>query len=173
MSWGLTRPGTWRRCDPRYRSMCRGKQSCTELESDPARWSTDAPLIPPVRFGTHLIIFSEAVQLAALGDAVGARIRLSSIDNDDLQTWYIEHGQQSGIFRNRHFGRPAPALMGSRDPIKRPDRFANEVFVRDGHRCRYCGFRLIPKEVLMAFSKVVGRNYFRPTGTNRERHGIV
>ena len=153
--------------------MCRGKRTCTELGTDADAWSKHAPLMPPAWFDDQLTTFTEAVRLASAGDVLASRAQLGLIRSEDLQTWFIEHGQQSGVFRDRHFRRPKPAFTGSIDPLASPDRFAREVFTRDGYRCRYCGIRLVPKEVLMAFSKVVGRDAFRPTGTNLERHGIV
>jgi HNH endonuclease len=153
--------------------MCRGMRDCTELGSNPTVWSKDAPLMPPNWFDGQLTIFNEAVQLAALGDTKNSREKLRSIRGEELQTWYIEHGQQSGVFRNRHIRLPKPNVTVPLDPVGPPDRFAKAVFMRDGYRCRYCCIRLVPKEVLMAFSKIVGSDVFRPTGKNCERHGIV
>jgi HNH endonuclease len=79
----------------------------------------------------------------------------------------------SGTFRNRHFGRSKPEATLPLDPIASPQKLARDVFRRDGYRCRYCGMRLVPKDVFEAFSRVVGREAFRATGTNLERHGVV
>lgn len=148
-------------------------RDCTELGDDPTRWPKMAPLMPPHWFDEQMTLFTEAVRLAAIGDLLAARSQLATIKGGDLQTWYIEHGQQSGEFRNRHFGLPKPAVTVPLDPIESPDRFAKEVFKRDNYRCRYCGQRLVPKDVLAAFGKVVGEDVFRISGKNLEIHGVV
>lgn len=154
--------------------MCRGTKTCTELGTRPELWSREAPLVPPVWFESQLSIFVEAAKAAAGGDVFAARAKLLLIRSTDLQTWYIEHGQNSGTFRHRQLGkRKAQIFHTSLDTLASSDRFSNEVFKRDGYRCRYCGLRLIPKSVLQAFSAVVGADAFRATGTNVERHGIV
>jgi 5-methylcytosine-specific restriction endonuclease McrA len=129
--------------------------------------------MPPPWFDEQLSVFQRAVQYASEGDANGARIELTKIRNQELRTWYIEHGQQSGLFRSRQIGMNLPEFTGARDPVASPERFAKQVFARDGFRCRYCGLRLVTKQVLSAFSNVVGRDHFCPTGGNQQRHGIV
>ena len=155
--------------------MCRGrgKSICTELGSDVSLWSKEAPLIPPVWFDGQLSIFEEAVRLASIGDIEKARDKLRSIRSEDLQTWFIEHGQQSGEFRKRHFRLAKPTVTVAFDPVRFPEKLAAEVFKRDGYRCRYCCFRIVPMMVLKAFSKAVGRDAFRMSGKNLERHGMV
>lgn len=154
--------------------MCRGAKTCTFLGDHAECWSREAPLPSPAWFQEELAKFIKSAKLAAAGDVVEARRQLGLIRNSDLQNWYIEHGQMSGIFRARRLGRPKPeAQTLILDPIASPERFANQVFKRDGYRCRYCGIRLIPKGVLEAFSRVVGIDAFRATGTNLQRHGVV
>jgi len=153
--------------------VCRGKRTCSELGNDASAWPKSAPLLPPLWFEEQLLIFQEAVRHAANGNVESARAHIRSTRKEDLQTWFIEHGQQSGIFRSRHYGRAKPAVVDALDPVSSPERLAKDVLVRDGYQCRYCGLRLVSKNVLAAFSKVVGPDIFRPTGRNLERHGIV
>jgi len=155
--------------------MCRGrKRTCTELGSDVTAWSKLAPLMPPEWFDVQVTAFAEAVRLAASGEAPAARIQLGTIRGTDLQTWFIEHGQMSGMVREHHLNRPQPVATGIyRDPVRSPQRFAKAALQRDGYRCRYCGVRLVPKGVLEAFSGVVGRDVFGIKGRNLERHGVV
>jgi 5-methylcytosine-specific restriction endonuclease McrA len=155
--------------------MCRGrgKPTCTELGIDSAHWSRVAPLMPPAYFDGQLIAFNEAVRHASIGDAEKARAELRLIRSDVMQSWFIEHGQQSGYFRDKRFRRSKPAATVARDSTRLSKRIELEVFARDGDRCRYCGVRLVPLDVLKAFGKVVGRDAFRATGTNLERHGVV
>jgi hypothetical protein len=64
-------------------------------------------------------------------------------------------------------------LLSERDVQRSPDSYAWEVFRRDGYLCRYCGLRVIPKQVFTAFERVVGAQAFRATGTNDQRNGVV
>ena len=104
-----------------------------------------------------------------------ARDQLRIVCSDDLRIWYVEHGLTSGSFRRRHLGCPQTEVATSlRDPKRCPSRSINElVFKRDGYHCRYCTRRVIPKEVLEAFSKVVGVDAFCTTGTDLQRHGAA
>jgi len=155
--------------------MCRGTQSCTLLGNNPNKWSKEAPLAPPDWFDEQLTIFANAANLAALGEITKARDQLHLIRNTDLKTWFIEHGQQSGVFRHRHLGKLQAKIVDlHHDPTKYPKKdLENAVFERDGYRCRYCNLRLIPKNIFEVFSKVVGTDVFFPTGTHIQRHGIV
>ena len=153
--------------------MCRGTQSCTVLGDNPNKWSREAPLAPPAWFDEQLTIFANAANLAASGEVTKARNQLHLIRNTDLKTWFIEHGQQSGVFRHRYLGKPQAKIVDLyHDPIKYPNKdIERAVFERDGYRCRYCNLRLIPKDVFEVFSNVVGIDVFFPTGTHVQRHG--
>jgi hypothetical protein len=145
------------------------------LGNDPNIWSKEAPLVPPAWFDEQLTIFTNAANLAASGEVTKARNQLYLIRNADLKTWFIEHGQQSGVFRHRYLGKlHAKVVDSNRDQLKYPNKkLETSVFERDGYRCRYCNIRLIPKEIFDAFSKVVGADVFYPIGTHIQRHGIV
>jgi len=155
--------------------MCRNKaHHCTELEDQPRLWSKETPLRPPSWFSEECCLFSEAVQRAAAGDLKESRELLLRVRDNDLREWYVEHGQMSGRFRCRALGNPKATILNpSLDPKRSPDYCAADVFKRDGYQCRYCGLCVIPKEVLNAFSLVVGDDVFCATGTNQERHGAV
>ena len=155
--------------------MCRGKNICSELGDRPDKWSKEAPLLPPKWFGEQLNAFCDAVRSAAVGDVANARERLRIIRVDDLREWYVEHGQNSGVYRHRHLGKPKAVTTSSAcDTTRSPAHLEKSVFERDGYRCRYCGLRLIPKKVFKAFSNVVGAASFWTTGkTNEERHGVI
>jgi 5-methylcytosine-specific restriction endonuclease McrA len=155
--------------------MCRGQPVCTVLGDRPEAWSSRAPLPVPSWFNTQLDAFSLAVQEAAHGDRRQAVELLAAVGSADLRTWYVEHGQVSGRFRVR-VRRPMVFSLVSlleRDAQRSPDGFAKEIFRRDGFLCRYCGLRVIPKQVFAAFARAVGVEAFRATGTNDERHGVV
>lgn len=153
--------------------MCRGRKYCTELDSNPKLWSKHSPLIPPEWFNDELDIFIDAIRLATEGKIAESIQLLSKIRSDKLREWYCEHGQMSGMFRNNELGIETEVKNVSLDPLRSPDKHRSEVFQRDNYTCQYCGLRVIPKEVFAAYSKLVGVDLFRATGTNGERHGIV
>lgn len=153
--------------------MCRDKKYCTELDPNPKFWDQHTPLVPPQWFQHELEIFIRAVQIAARGDRTQSTQVLSSIKSNELRDWYCEHGQMSGVFRNQVLKIKTPRNNVLLDLLRSPDTYRATVFQRDNYTCQYCGTKVIPKEVLSAYSKFVGVDIFRATGTNSERHGIV
>lgn len=153
--------------------MCRGAHTCSELGSEPANWSTRAPLVPPLWFEDQLDLFNDAVQSASTGDVARAVEILGSMQSDHLREWYVEHGQNSGGFRHRHLGKPGVgSTPTATDDTRLSSRLERDVFKRDGYRCRYCGHRVVPNGALRAFRDVVGTEVF-PTGrSNAQRHGV-
>lgn len=153
--------------------MCRGKKYCTELNSNPKLWNKNSPLVPPEWFNDEIEIFINVVRIAAMGDIAKSIQLLDEIKSDELRDWYCEHGQMSGMFRNNVLNIETAKKNVTLDSLRNPDKYQEEVFQRDGYTCQYCGIRVIPKEVFTAYSKLVGADYFRATGTNSQRHGIV
>lgn len=153
--------------------MCRGKKYCTELDLNPKFWDKSSPLVPPEWFNDELEVFIDAVRIASTGNRIKSIQILSKIKSDELRDWYCEHGQMSGMFRNNELKIETVKKNLSLDPLRSPDKYRKEVFQRDDYTCQYCGMRVIPKEVFTAYSKVIGMDFFRATGTNNERHGIV
>lgn len=153
--------------------MCRGKEHCTELGLNPKLWSKSSPLVPPKWFKDEIEVFINAVQTAVTGDRTKSIQLLSKIKNDKLRDWYCEHGQMSGFFRNKVLGTESELKDVPLDSLRAPDKYQKEVFERDDYTCQYCGTKVIPKQVLAAYSRLVGNKFFKATGTNNERHGIV
>ncbi|PSL16782.1 5-methylcytosine-specific restriction endonuclease McrA [Marinobacterium halophilum] len=154
--------------------MCRKQKNCVELGTDPNLWNRRAPLPVPDWFHDELIKFVAAVSEAANGKVSESIRLLGEVRDSDLRQWYVEHGQLSGMYRANYFDLAVPKSPEvPLDPIRSPDRHAKEVLSRDGYRCRYCGLRVVPKNVLAAYSEAVGSEVFRVTGTNAQRHGVV
>jgi hypothetical protein len=156
--------------------MCRGLRTCSVLGNDPAKWSRECPLPPPAWFNQEMDKFAESVRSAVTGDLEHAKSLLMQIRSNDLREWYVEHGQNSGGFRQRILSKPKPVALApsALDPTRSPsESLQRSVFRRDGFRCRYCGLRLVPPSAMKAFGDRMGPDLFQPTGTNRERHGVV
>lgn len=155
--------------------MCKGRNYCTELGTDPTKWSRECPLPPPPWFSDQVVVFRRAARSAAEGALDTALKLLHKVRGEDLREWYDRHGQNTGKFRYRDFGeRKARIVSCERDAQKYPNALEEtSVFRHDGYRCQYCGMRVIAKDVFQAFSRVVGEDEFRATGTNKTRHGVV
>lgn len=160
--------------------MCRNSASCSLLGEDPCAWSKTALLPPPPWLDEQLLIFQTAVQKAATGNRTEAIAILRTMRNDDMRTWFVEHGQVSGRIRADKLGHPTPkGFEGKLDPRRLPEKYAAEVYKRDSYRCRYCGIRLVTKQVLQAFENAVGKSAFiyrknlAGRKSNAERHGVT
>lgn len=153
--------------------MCKGVTVCTELGEDASRWSTSSPLWPKDWFPQATQSFGAAYRAAEEGDLEQALTYLAETRGPELRDWFDVHAQNTGWFRAAHFGRePKPEPMPDLDPLRKPDRYAAEVFERDGLRCRYCGKEVFPTAMLKRFERMVGPENFKTTGNNANRHGV-
>ncbi|MFC1778073.1 HNH endonuclease [Pseudomonadota bacterium] len=155
--------------------MCRGKNQCSELGTNPALWSKISPLPSLEWFEGQLDIFQEAVSEFVGGDRVGCINTLSEIRTDEMRDWYIEHGQMSGKHRTYELDIPTPIPLAEseRDPLRAPKKYESQVFIRDGFRCRYCGIRLVSNRVLNTFIKSLNSASFVKGPRNLDTHGII
>ncbi|OYX43753.1 hypothetical protein B7Y94_00865 [Candidatus Saccharibacteria bacterium 32-49-12] len=155
--------------------MCRGKKYCTELGNNPSQWDRDCPLRLPSVYDSAIDTFVDTVRLFAGGQRDQCIRLLETIDSASITDWYIEHGQQSGLHRNRiislKLGAPLP--IKDRYPVRSPARLQDAVFERDGYRCRYCGNRLIDQRLLRGFAKALGSPIFTRGTTNLTSHAII
>ena len=155
--------------------MCRGKNNCSELDNDPAKWDRHCPLRQPGWMDKQVDLFVEALEEFIKGNRESCLKQLSSIRSDEIQSWYIEHGQMSGRHRRIALNIEPPALIDEslRDPLRAPKKYQKEVFLRDGYKCRYCGNRLISQKLMTVFIKKLNSSSFKKGPTNLDRHGIV
>ena len=132
------------------------------------------PLPPPAWFSDDMMIFKGAVQKASKGHRVEAIAILKTLRSEEMAEWFCVHGQMSGLHRSKRLNIPRKIVPKEmRDPLRNPLKYSKAVYERDSYTCRYCGLRLIPKEVLYAFEKIVGCENFRVIGTNAQQHGII
>lgn len=154
------------------------------LGDEPSAWSKMAPLPPPTWFDGQALLFRDAAEKAANGERVEAIQILKRLRSDEMRAWFDEHGQVSGSHRNRKLPVYAPRVSADElDRIKSTARIEVAVFKRDSYKCRYCGLRVIAKEVLEAFKRAVDPPHERDVamahfytctkGTNAQQHGVV
>lgn len=154
--------------------MCRKSEFCVLLGENPELWDKDVPLPIPDWFESQLALFSLAVEKAASNQIDEARDVLQAIRSDEIREWTCEHGEMSGTNRDKKLAIPvSPVSLSELDPIRSPKSVEKKVFERDSYTCRYCGLRLVSKEVLSAMESVIGSDDFRTTGTNARIHGVA
>jgi 5-methylcytosine-specific restriction endonuclease McrA len=156
--------------------MCKGTQTCTALGSDSSKWSREAPLPVPDYFEKAVEGFTIAVTSLIDGNKEDSLLALKETNHEAVGEFFIEHGQQSAYFRveNRQeidkANRIAKELNNSPRLIPKVEK---EVFERDCYRCRYCGLRIIAKEVFAEYSRIVGSENFSVERENAKRNGLT
>ena len=101
---------------------------------------------------------------------------LARCDSDSVGEFFKEHGQQSAYFRvaNRKEIDRANLLMKAINKTPRlMPRIEKEVFIRDSYHCRYCGIRIVAKEVFTQFSRIIGTEVFSVERENDKRNGLT
>jgi 5-methylcytosine-specific restriction endonuclease McrA len=156
--------------------MCRGKEKCTFLDADNANWSKLSLLPTPDFFELAVDKFSQSVAALMDGAKAEALIALEETNHRAVGEFFIEHGQQSAYYRvqNRNevdaMNRLAKAENDSPRLVPSTEK---KVFERDCFRCRYCGLRIIAKEVFAEYSRIVGSENFSIERENSKRNGLT
>lgn len=155
--------------------MCRDKNECSELGINPETWDKDCPLPLPGWIDTEVTKFVKALEQFIQGNRDECLTILSTIRDDEIIDWYTEHGQMSGKHRKNLLGFPEPEPISedSRDPLKAPKKYQNEVFKRDSYHCRYCGTKLISQKLMKSFIKALDSDKFKKGRRNITTHGII
>ena len=156
--------------------MCKGTQTCTALGTDSTKWSREAPLPVPNFFEKAVEGFTIAVAFLIDGNKEDSLVALKETNHKAVGEFFIEHGQQSAYFRVQNRleidkkNRIAKDLNNSPRLIPKVEK---EVFERDSYRCRYCGLRIISKEVFTEYSRIVGSDNFSVERENSKRNGLT
>lgn len=155
--------------------MCRDKKYCIELGTNIKHWDKLCPLPKPIWISEQMNIFESAVNDFLIGQKDSCITKLKEIKNEEIIDWYIEHGQMSGKHRKKTLNIPIPKLISEelRDSIRSPKKIQDEVFKRDGYRCRYCNNKLISQEFIRLFIKKLNFPLFQRDKTNLKTHGII
>lgn len=155
--------------------MCRSKDTCSELGTDPKNWNTYSPLPAPNWMATQIDIFESAVNDLINGNRDACLNKIIHIRSEEITNWYIEHGQMSGRHRKLTLKITPPSIISKefRVSVRSPKQFQNAVFERDGYRCRYCGNKLISQDFTRLFIKELGSPIFKKGNTNLSTHGII
>lgn len=156
--------------------MCRGKANCEILGKDSAKWSNICPLPLPEYFYNAVDNFSNAIKSLIAEKLDESLHYLEQCNSDSIREFFIEHGQQSAYFRvaNRKEIDRVNLLAKSENKTPRLIPSAEKkVFIRDSYHCRYCGLRIISKEIFSEYSRIVGADIFSVERKNMRRNGLT
>ncbi len=156
--------------------MCRNSQTCSELGSDSDLWSKTCPLPLPEYFEKAVDCFSVSIQFLLQGDLTASVENLKRSNSDLVGEFFIEHGQQSAYFRvsnRKDIDRSNRQNKSLNESPRLKNSIEKEVFLRDSYRCRYCGLRIISKDVFKEFSRIVGSEIFSVARKNSLRNGLT
>jgi len=141
------------------------------LGNDPSVWPRNCLVPYPTWFEDEIETFVDAAKLASEGLPEESHVLLAKINSQELLTWFVDVGQNSGQYRikvNKKFKKRENSGAREQWPANRE----LEVLRRDNFECRYCGIRLVHKKQLEKFTKLVGKSAFPNGKRNSERHGI-
>lgn len=155
--------------------MCKqlGRSFCSELGVDSSLWSKDTPLEKPEWIKETFQTFSKSIQLTLEGQLDAAKSLLKEAPDLEMRDWFHVHGQNSGFWRNKAFGIPAPAPITPRDATREFAKFEPSVFARDNFRCRYCSCEVLPKKEFEKVNSALGSDALPLGGTNANRSGFL
>jgi 5-methylcytosine-specific restriction endonuclease McrA len=140
---------------------------CTELEKVwSEKWYPLCPFQPPEKFLLQEKVneFIETIQ-SFCKDQATTTIEdvINKAQHDELRKWYIEHGQKSGYHRQKIYDRYSVPVSAFQDRERKdiPKSLERQVFIRDHYHCRYCGNKLIAKEVWEKLAKIANDDRLR------------
>jgi hypothetical protein len=154
--------------------MCKqkGRSFCSELGEDSSLWSKDAPLPKPTWITDSFQTFSESLELIREEKLIEAKSLLKSAPDLEMREWFSVHAQNSGFWRNKAFGIPAPVPIIPLDANPKFEKFESPLFARDNFRCRYCSSAVLPKKAFKQVNSILGPEAFPLGETNATRSGF-
>jgi len=156
--------------------VCRGKAICEVLGTDTTKWSNICPLPLPDYFEEALDNFSGAVATLVEGKLEESLGFLERCNSDSVGRFFIEHGQQSAYFRvanRREIDRANLLVKATNKTPRLMPKVESEVFLRDSYHCRYCGIRIVEKDVFAEYGRIVGTERFSTKRENDKRNGLT
>ena len=141
------------------------------LGNEPSVWPRNCLVSYPAWFDSEIDTFVDSVKLASKGLLEESRSKLAKINSQELMSWFVEIGQNSGQYRINSRG-DTQKREKSGAKRKWPASRELEVLRRDNFCCRYCAIRLVPSKQLEKFTNMVGMNAFPNGKGNLEKHGI-
>ena len=154
--------------------MCKqiGNRFCTELGEDSALWSKHAPLQKPQWVDEAFLTFSKVLKFVQEEKTDEAKLLLKTSRDLEMREWFDVHAQNSGGWRNKALGIPAPDPILPLDSVKTFGKFEDIIFARDDLKCRYCSSSLLTKKVFKRANAALGDEALPLGKTNATRSGF-
>jgi hypothetical protein len=154
--------------------MCKqkGRSFCSELGEDSSLWSKEAPLPKPNWITDSFQAFSESLELISEDRLIEAKSLLKNSPDLEMREWFSVHAQNTGAWRSKAFGIPAPAPIVPLDANTRFDKFEAPLFARDNFRCSYCSCEVLPKKEFRKVNLVLGPDALPMGNSNATRSGF-
>ncbi len=156
--------------------MCRGKTFCEALGTDASSWSRECPIPLPQFFDEALGQFTLTVTELSQGNRQEALVALLAARSEEVGEFFIEHGQQSAYFRvndRKKIDEENKSVKKANETPRLNPTLEKDVFKRDCYRCRYCGQRIVAKEVFTEVSRILGSENFSVERENSKRNGLT
>ena len=156
--------------------MCRGKTFCEVLGTDASSWSRECPIPLPQFFDEALGQFTLTVTELSQGNRQEALVALLAARSEEVGEFFIEHGQQSAYFRvndRKKIDEENKTVKKDNETPRLNPTLEKDVFKRDCYRCRYCGQRIVAKEVFSEVSRILGSENFSVERENSKRTGLT
>ena len=134
-------------------------QSNPPSQAVPSPVSASGPLAPPPWLDGMVEVVATAARLAIELDVESARTLLAAMPSRIMRDYW--HAAEQAAKPAKLQVDPPPASSGSRLQGKAWADLSNEVFRRDGHRCRYCGVRVLNPRFLRALDRLLGNPAIR------------
>jgi 5-methylcytosine-specific restriction endonuclease McrA len=136
--------------------------------------------IAPFHFQTFFVEalgqFTRTVKELSQGNRQEALAALLAARADEVGTFFIEHGQQSAYFRvndRKKIDEENKSVKKENETPRLNPSLEKDVFKRDCYRCRYCGQRIVAKEVFSEVSRILGSENFSVERENSKRNGLT
>jgi 5-methylcytosine-specific restriction endonuclease McrA len=156
--------------------MCKVKVNagaCSELGSDPAKWSRTVPLPKPAEAHLAMENFEASYKALLSGEIDEAKKLLTLIPSIEMQTWFDVHAQNISTPRFKGLGSLAPTIYSTELDLKKTfSHLSRQIYRRDYFHCRYCGSKVAPRSFFTRFSKMIGDEYFHLGRSNKDIPGI-
>jgi 5-methylcytosine-specific restriction endonuclease McrA len=146
-------------------------------ETEPQRFNR-SPLPYPRHFDRAIDAFVVAVTTAYKGDVQTARRLMGEIADRDLVAWFHETAQHVGDIRYQLLSqKKAYRKRGKKTDCDLGDTRKCNLAKRDGHRCCYCGIRVIEPTILKKVQALIGRDVLpsksnKKGSSNWDYHGV-
>ncbi len=139
----------------RVEAVCKEPHSCALMPVE-ADWDPYCPMRYPDWFDVEIDRFLDAID--NMPDTGVVNQELNSLRSTEMERWFTDHAQWAQVHRVVK-SVVVEKFRGAKDRAATKQQ-KREVAERDNYRCRYCGMRVVPREVFHGLSRAFNRDDF-------------